>query len=77
MTHYYTSGTTTPWEHVPSSDATATHLYLDAWQVWTRLFDGLPVFIVLPPLHTPGEGDIGHHSLAFALRAKEFSTRLK
>ena len=70
MTHYYTSGATTPWEHVPSSEATARYLRLGQYAIWARLLGGTHIFLVLPAGVEPTEGHGGYHSIDSALRTK-------
>lgn len=70
MTYYYTSGTTTPWEHVPSSEATARHLRLGPYAIWARLLDGTHIFLVLPTGQEPHDTYGGYHSIDTALRWK-------
>ena len=54
---------TTPWDKMEVSEATAKHLKLGDYSVWTRTDDGLSLFIVLqagkePDLWTPGYGSL-------------------
>ena len=61
---------TTPWECVQVSEATAKYLRLDEYKVWSRLMDGISVFLVLRAEQTPGANDGGYHSIDSALRTK-------
>ena len=51
--------TTVPWEKMDVSEATAKHLKLGDYSIWTRVDGGITMFIVLwtelePDLWTPG-----------------------
>lgn len=61
----------TPWEHVPSSVATAQHLQLGEYQMWTCAMDGVPRFLVLLPAELPLSSDIGYRSIEDAVKYKE------
>lgn len=65
----------TPWEHQPSSEATRKHLGLGTQEVWSRMWDGLARFIVLPPEMVPQTNEPGFTSLGDALFFKQFVER--
>jgi len=64
------TGVSTPWEHVQVSEATAQYLRLGEYQVWSRLFDGVPIFLVLRAEQEPGVNDGGYTSIESALKTK-------
>ena len=60
----------TTWEHIEVSEATAKYLRLGEYHVWSRMAEGIPIFLVLRADQTPGENDGGYTSIESALKTK-------
>lgn len=67
-------GANTPWEKMFVSGDTAK--YLDSYNLWSRLHDGIHVFVVVPPDKFPKESDTEFTSIAMALMAHQTSMGL-
>ena len=66
----------TIWERMSISDATSRHLKLGAEdRVWSRMCDGLAIFLVLQPGVKPKPNDDGYVSLDSALSMKGLRAR--
>lgn len=60
----------TPWEHQYSSQATRQHLGIGVHEVWSRMWDGVPRFLVVCPGHEPSPSEPGFVSLRRAIADK-------
>jgi hypothetical protein len=66
----------TPWELVELSEATEKHLKLGTGRVWSRMNDGIIIFIVLHAGLTPGPDNGGFVSLDAAITASRKHQKL-
>lgn len=56
------------WFHHKISNPTRKHLGLGDFEIWTRVLDGITLYIVMPPDKEPPENTRGRTSLDAAIR---------